>query len=45
MLVIAALSLPQLLFALQDYYNMQNVIADTAMRNAISGKKPEDVNK
>ena len=28
-----------------DYYNMQNVIADTAMRNAISGKKPEDVNK
>ena len=28
-----------------DYYNMQNVIADTAMRNAISGKKPEDVKK
>ena len=28
-----------------DYYNMQNVIADTSMRNAISGKKPEDVNK
>ncbi len=25
-----------------DYYNMQNVMADTAMRNAISGKKPED---
>lgn len=25
-----------------DYYNMQNVIADTAMRNSIGGKKHED---
>ena len=28
-----------------DYYNMQNVIADTAMRNAISGKKPDEDKK
>src|SRR5574344_1634087 len=28
-----------------DYYNMQNVVADTNMRNAISGKKAEDGNK
>lgn len=28
-----------------DYYNMQNINADTAMRNAISGKKPEDAKK
>lgn len=26
-----------------DYYNMQNVIADTAMRNAISGKNPTKI--
>ena len=28
-----------------DYYNMQNVIADTAMRNAISGKTPDEDKK
>lgn len=28
-----------------DYYNMQNINADTAMRNAISGKKSEDSKK
>lgn len=28
-----------------DYYNMQNVIADTAMRNTISGKKPDEAKK
>lgn len=28
-----------------DYYNMQNVVADTAMRNAISGGKKSEENK
>lgn len=30
-----------------DYYNMENVMADTKMRNSISGvdKKPEKTNK
>ena len=27
---------------IMDYYNMQNIQADTAMRNAISGDKKED---
>ena len=28
-----------------DYYNMQNVQADTAMRNSLTGNEPEKTDK